>query len=268
MRDSREPRPVATPVPGGDDGRARDVRAVVDVQNLTFSYKRTPVLLRVSFSVYPGDFVAMIGPNGSGKSTLCRVLRGIVPTPSGARVEVGGAPAGSAPALRMTCYTADNDHVPRFLSAQEYVRFLARLHSAPGRRIRFDPDAVDNLFATLGMGGRTRDLMTGYSHGMVKKTQLAAALLVSRPVTVVDETMNGIDIEAQYRIEGVLREYCAAGGAVIMCSHDFSMLQRCANRVIMLDEGYVVEDAYTQSLSRQSTSIEDLVTGYLGVGGG
>ena len=107
--------------------------------------------------------------------------------------------------------------------------------------------------------------METYSHGMLKKTQLAASLLIKPPVIIVDETLNGVDIEAQYKIEVELHKFCQEGGTVLMCSHDFAMQSRNANKFLLLDRGRVDVTAPVVELAKEGLSIEDLVRQYIGI---
>ena len=245
--------------------RSRKLVPNVNVSNLTFKYRNTQALDRVNFTAYAGDFFAIIGPNGSGKSTLCKVLQGILSSPKNADALIAGKPAGTISACRLLAYCGDNDHMPRFVTGEELIHNSARLHSHREHRIRVSKKEIEGTFAQLGMEGRHNEIMETYSHGMLKKTQLAASLLIKPPVIIVDETLNGVDIEAQYKIEVELHRFCQEGGTVLMCSHDFAMQSRNANKFLLLDRGRVVVTAPVVELAKEGLSIEDLVRQYIGI---
>lgn len=232
------------------------------ISELTFSYRQRTVLNDVNVEVDAGDFLAVIGPNGSGKSTLCNILQGVLKAPASAIVRILGFPAGTVSACKSIAYCGGNEHMPRFLTGAEFIRYTARLHSKPLPISDYD---IEAKFCRLGMEGRHGELMETYSHGMLKKAQLVAALLVQCPVIIVDETLNGVDIEAQFRIESELRKFCKEGGIVLMCSHDFSMLSRCANRVLLLDYGQVMECAEVSELEERGLTVEALILEYMGL---
>lgn len=237
----------------------------VNVSNLTFKYRNVQALDDVNFTAFEGDFFAIIGPNGSGKSTLCKVLQGILSPPKTANVMIAGKPAGTVSACRLLAYCGDNDYMPRFLTGEEFIHNSVRLHTHGEREIRISRKEIEGTFAQLGMEGRYNEIMETYSHGMLKKTQLAASLLINPPVIIVDETLNGVDIEAQYRIELELHRFCRKGGTVLMCSHDFAMQSRNANKFLLLDHGRVVVTAPVAELTKEGLSIEDLVKQYVGI---
>ena len=228
--------------------------AILDVAGLRYSYDGIATVLRdVSFSVPAGSIVGLIGPNGSGKSTLIKTVLDLLSLQAGA-VTVGGHAHGSPAATAQAAYLASNDYLPQFLTAREYVHTLGRLYG-----VRVDDDAARDLFSRFSMQGRYDDLIEDYSHGMRKKTQLVSALLLRRPLTIIDETLNGIDLEALHLAEQQLRGLRDEGRAVLLCTHDFSLLERLAERIVFLDLGEIVAEGPTAELVAEHGSLAELV---------
>ncbi|MSS46158.1 ABC transporter ATP-binding protein [Cutibacterium sp. WCA-380-WT-3A] len=240
-------------------------KPVVEIEHLNFQYSDSPILNDVTLSIAQGSCLALIGPNGSGKSTLCKIVQGILAAPKTATTTVLGYPCGSRVACRAISYCADNDHLPQFLTGAEFISYTLSLR-CPSRvkkpRLR---GATADIFERLGMAGRQDELMETYSHGMLKKTQIAAALLAHSPVIIIDEALNGIDIEAQMAIEDALFSHIRQGGTQIICSHDFAMLDRCATHIAMLDYGNLVEFSSVDELRANRATIRDLIVGYMGL---
>lgn len=234
---------------------------VLDVRDVSFSYlPGVPTLDRVAFTVPAGSLVGLIGPNGSGKSTLIRNLTDLLRLQSG-RVLVAGHEHDSVAARGSVVYLASNDYLPEFLSAWEYLTLLHRLYGVPVERA-----AAETLFERYSMAGRIDHLIEDYSHGMRKKTQLIAAFLLRRPLTIIDETLNGIDLEALHLCEGELAQLRADGCAVLLCTHDFSMLERRADAVLFLDHGELVASGATADLIGRHGSLSALVFEHLDTG--
>ena len=231
---------------------------MLDVSGLSYSYDGlTPVLDDVSLRVEDGTIVGLIGPNGSGKSTLIKNVLDLLRLQSGT-VAVAGHAHSSTAARSSAAYLASNDYLPQFLTAREYVHTLAKLY---GERV--DDAAARELFARFSMEGRYDDLIEDYSHGMRKKTQLVSALLLRRPLTVIDETLNGIDVEALHLAEQQLRALRDDGRAILLCTHDFPLLERLADRIVFLDLGQVVTEGATADLVAEHGSLADLVFRWL-----
>lgn len=237
---------------------------LVSVRDLEYWYGTLPALRDISFSLDGGEFVGIVGPNGSGKSTLCSILQGVMTPPTRSIIKIDGYAAGTVNACRTIAACGGNDEIPRFLTGFEYATYMAKLHDLKTSTQSLEKK-IDVLFEEFGMAGLSRTLMERYSHGMIKKAQLAAVLALQTPVVLIDETLNGVDIESQWIIESKLASYVQQGGLVIICSHDFAMLERCVSRVILLDAGTLVLDRSKQSLNIEDLTIEKLVLDYLGV---
>lgn len=230
----------------------------LEVKNLRYSYDGSlNVLEDISFSIHEGTIVGIIGPNGSGKSTLIKNIFDLLRLQSGS-ITLGGHEHTSAAAKSEGMYLASNDYLPEFLTAREYIALLGQLFG-----IKVDHSRANELFRKFSMEGRYDHLIEDYSHGMRKKTQLIAALLLRRPLTVIDETLNGIDLEALHLSEREFRSLREDGLSILLCTHDFALLERLADRIIFLDFGQVVFDDSADSLVAEHGSLETMVFDYL-----
>lgn len=230
----------------------------LEVKNVRYSYDGfLNVLEDISFSIDEGTIVGLIGPNGSGKSTLIKNIFDLLRLQSGS-ISVGGHEHASAAAKSQGMYLASNDYLPEFLSAHEYIALLERLF-----HVDVDHSITRELFRRFSMEGRYDHLIEDYSHGMRKKTQLISALLMRRPLTVIDETLNGIDLEALHLAEKEFRRLRGEGLSILLCTHDFALLERLADRIIFLDLGQLVFDEPTDSLTAEHGSLATMVFDYL-----
>ena len=234
--------------------------SLLNATQLFFRYDVVPVLDNVSFSVDHGEIVGLIGPNGSGKSTMLRVVLDLLQAQGGS-VAINGLDHTSVAARSEALYLASNDYLPQFLTAREYIVMLAKLYN-----VRLDMEAASELFRRFSMQGRLDHLIEDYSHGMRKKTQLVSALLMRRPLTVIDETLNGIDLEALWTISRELPELRDEEHSVLLVTHDLPLLERLADRIIFLDLGKIVVDAATDKLLSEYGTLEAMVSEWLSSG--
>ncbi|MEE1939668.1 ABC transporter ATP-binding protein [Streptomyces sp. TRM 70361] len=232
---------------------------LLDIRNVSYSYDGVVnVLADVSLSVEEGTIVGLVGPNGSGKSTLIKNIFDLVRLQSGS-LRVGGHEHASPEAKAQGMYLSSNDYLPEFLTAREYLSLLGDLF-----RTETDHSAALELFRRFSMEGRYDHLIEDYSHGMRKKTQLVSALVMRRPLTVIDETLNGIDLEALHLSEREFRRLRDEGRSILLCTHDFTVLERLADRVVFLDLGHVVSDEPTHELIAEHGSVATMVFDHLG----
>jgi ABC-2 type transport system ATP-binding protein len=225
----------------------------LSVDNVNYAYNsRTQVLHDVSFRIAENQVMGLIGPNGSGKSTLIKVILDLLQLQNG-RVCIGSDSSQSRSAKMSSIYLSSNDYLPEFLTGEEYVRFMHGLYGEP-----MDHAALKSQFARYSMRDRHRDLIEDYSHGMRKKLQLIAAFMLRRKFTVIDETLNGVDIDAINVFERDIRELAKEGRSVLLCSHDFTMLEHIADELAVLIQGALVVQAPVRQIIQDHGTIADL----------
>ncbi|MCI3932694.1 ABC transporter ATP-binding protein [Streptomyces sp. AN091965] len=231
---------------------------LLHVKSVSYSYDGiVNALSDVSFTVGEGVIVGLVGPNGSGKSTLIKNVFDLVRLQSGS-IRIGGHEHARPRAKGLAMYLSSNDYIPEFLTAREYITMLGRLFDLDA-----DHDEAVELFRKFSMGGRYDDLIEDFSHGMRKKTQLVSALVIRPRLTVIDETLNGIDLEALQFTEKELKKLREESRSVLLCSHDFAVLERLADRILFLDGGHVVYDEPTRDLVDEYGSLATMVFDYL-----
>ncbi|MCG7427097.1 ABC transporter ATP-binding protein [Helcobacillus sp. ACRRO] len=223
------------------------------ITDLTFGYTPVTEALHVpSLRVDAGEICGLIGPNGSGKSTLVNLIGDALAPRTGA-ITVNGADHASSAGRDDLIVLSSNEILPEFLRGLEYIELLHRMH-----RIPLDEKRMDALFERYAMAGRQRDLVEDYSHGMRKKLQLIGALMLQRPLTLIDETLNGVDLDSLFHAREDLRALADAGSAILLVSHDFPLLESSAERLVLLRSGFLELDRPMPDVRREFGSVEAL----------
>ncbi len=210
---------------------------MLQIEALSRRYGALLALDSASIEVRAGEVVGLLGPNGAGKSTLLRTAAGLQPPDSG-RVRVAGVDLWAHPleAKRRLGYAAEEPSFYEDLSAEEYLAFVAAVRA-------LDPDAArqraSELAAGLGLGGRLREPVRGFSHGMRKKLSFLAAVLHRPAVLLCDEALEGFDASAALAAKQELRERSREGAAVLFSSHVTETMERLCDRVVLLWRGRV-----------------------------
>ncbi|MBB5838852.1 ABC-2 type transport system ATP-binding protein [Kribbella italica] len=208
--------------------------AVVRVSGVSKSFGPVEALRGVDLEVVPGQVYGVLGPNGAGKSTLLRILLGLV-RPDAGEVRVLDARPGSPEALRRTGALIETPAFVPHLSGRTNLEVLARAAGLPRAE-------VDRVLDVVGLRDRGGDRFAGYSLGMGQRLGVAAALLGSPPLLILDEPTNGLDPEGVAGMRTLIRDLGAAGSTVLLSSHLLGEVQQICDRVVVIDRGLVIAD--------------------------
>jgi ABC-2 type transport system ATP-binding protein len=221
------------------------VTVALDARALAKRYGATRALDGVDVQVGEGERVGLLGPNGAGKSTLVKIACGLV-RPSGGRVEICGAPAGSPPARRALGYLAELFRFPAWMSADELLTLHQRLAgSRGGARERGE------LLELVGLAEARRTRVGAMSKGMQQRLGIAQALVGSPRLLLLDEPTSALDPTGRRVVRGLLEELRARGTAVLLNSHLLSEVELVCDRVTIVNHGRVVAEGAPDELRRQ-----------------
>lgn len=203
------------------------------------------ILADVSFAVNPGERWAVIGPNGAGKSSLLEVVVGARRASRGASLGRGRVLADLAGRARLMAWVAD-DAVPT-----PEVRVEALLREA-ARRGRADEARERSIRARLGLSALLRTRAGELSRGEVRRLALAEALLLARPLVVLDEPFGAFDPLQLREVLALLADEAAAGAAFLVSVHQLSDAEKFADHVLLLHRGRVLAAGDQASLRRRA----------------
>ncbi|MCB9681431.1 MAG: ABC transporter ATP-binding protein [Alphaproteobacteria bacterium] len=213
---------------------------VVQIAGVSKTFGRVTAVDGVDLSLEPGTFVGLIGHNGAGKSTLLSMLVGLLrPTTGTIRIAGVDVHADTRSALAHLGAVPEHPALFEYLSAREHLTFV--------RDVRGGGD-VDAALDLTGLGDDADRPIREYSQGMRRKTALAAAMLGTPKVLVLDEAINGLDPPSAARMKQALRARVDAGTTVLLSTHVVETVEAVADRVVMLAHGRVVADVPRGSL--------------------
>lgn len=212
----------------------------------------------VDLDVAPGQVHGVVGPNGAGKSTLLGLLLGLAVRDTGT-LEVLGTPLGR----RLGAPTGVSGFVdgpglyPR-LTARQNLTALAALSGSRGTdgRAAERAEQADALLDRVGLLDVAGDAVRGFSLGMRQRLGLAAALLGSPRLLVLDEPANGLDPVGQRQVHQVLTDLADGGTAVVLSSHRMDDLAAVCDEVTVLGAARVAFSGPLARLTAQLGPIE------------
>jgi ABC-type multidrug transport system ATPase subunit len=205
---------------------------VIRAQDLLVGYGGAPVCAPVTFQLHPGRAVALVGANGSGKSTVLRAVIGLL-EPAGGKLTVLGQPVDERTVEFRTSVSSvlDDDAYFPSLSVAEHLYLVARGHGVLDAW-----DRVEELLVEFGLTDHAKALPVSLSSGQRRRLLLAAGFARPRSLLVLDEPEQRLDRRMLSALTDRLLEEKAAGGAVLMATHDPELVRAVADRALHLDD--------------------------------
>ncbi len=221
---------------------------MIKTEGLTKHYGNFEALSGLNLDIASGGFYGFLGPNGAGKTTTVKIMAGLL-KPTAGRALIGGFDVMKEPlkAKRIIGFIPDRPYIYEKLTAREFLTFSARLFdvekSVADRRI----DEYLDLFA---LHDWRDELIESFSHGMRQKTIMAAALIHSPKVIIIDEPMVGLDPKGVKLVKRILKEFCKKGATVFMSTHSLSIAEELCDRIGIIRKGRVIAEGTMEELRK------------------
>ena len=216
---------------------------VVDIADLTVVYKRSrraPVraVSGLDLLIERGEVVGLVGPNGAGKTTIIKTLMGFL-FPTSGEVRLFGLKAGSVDARRRIGYLPEVAQYYPFLNAQEALGLYATLQEVLASQKKH---MISELIEKVGLSNRDREPLRNFSKGMLQRLGIAQAIMGDPELLILDEITSGLDPVARHDVRNVLLDFKSRGKTIFFSSHELSEVTLLCDRVILLDNGQVLEE--------------------------
>jgi ABC-2 type transport system ATP-binding protein len=213
-------------------------QAAVVCQDVSYRFGEHTAVDHVSLFIRPGETFGLLGPNGAGKTTTIRMLTTLL-KPATGQIIVFGTDTTAQPmrVRRMIGYVPQLLSADASLTGQENVELFARLFDVP-RAVR--QDRVEEALAAMGLTEPAQRLVKTYSGGMVRRLELAQALVNAPRLLVLDEPTVGLDPIARADVwEHIRRLRERAGMTVLMTTHHMEEADLHCDRVALMHRGTV-----------------------------
>ncbi len=227
--------------------------AAISIERLHVVRGGRIVLPELSCTVASGSVTGLLGPSGSGKTTLLRSIVGVQRV-AGGSVTVLGEPAGSRGLRSRAGYMTQAPSVYRDLTVRENLRFFARV-------LGLGSEAVACAIADVSLGDHADRVVSRLSGGEQARVSLAAALLGSPELLVLDEPTVGLDPVLRRDLWGLFRALAARGVTLLVSSHVMDEADHC-DALLLLREGHLLVHAAPAEL-RARTGREKLDEAFL-----
>jgi ABC-2 type transport system ATP-binding protein len=256
-RKTAQARTAETTAPAAP-ARPVDTRpTVLTIDGLHKRYGDTVAVDGVTLDIKEGSFYGIVGPNGAGKTTTLSIVTGLL-RPDAGRVVVHGVDVWAEPVRAKHIVGVLPDKLRLFdrLSGAQFLRYAGTLRGLSAKTVRA---RTDDLAAAFGIDDALDRLVADYSAGMTKKIALAAAMIHSPRLLVLDEPFESVDPVSAANIIDILQRYTAAGGTVVVSSHGMDMIQRVCDSVAIIVRGQVLAAGTIDEVRGEQTLEERFV---------
>ena len=206
---------------------------VVSTRELEKHYGPLRALGGVSLDVEPATVFGLLGQNGAGKTTLIKILLGMLAPTSGS-AHLLGRPVGSVAARRDVGYLPEDHRLPEYHTGPSLLDVYGGLQGLPRQERR---RRAAELLDRIGLAGREKLRIRGYSKGMKQRLGLAQALLHRPSVLFLDEPTDGVDPVGRKQIRDLLLAERARGVTIFINSHLLGEVEQLCDRVAILRKG-------------------------------
>ena len=214
---------------------------LLEVRNITKTYGPQKALDNVSLDIPRGQVVGLLGPNGAGKSTLMRSILGYLPTDGGTVTFDGMDVRDGGDDLRSRMgYLPEHNPLYREMYVREFLDFIADLHGIKGRQAR--NAKVEEIVTRVGLTPEAHKRIAALSKGYRQRVGLAQAILHDPELLILDEPTSGLDPLQLKDIRALIRSF-GENRTVILSTHIMQEVEAMCDRVIMIKQGCIVEDA-------------------------
>ncbi len=210
---------------------------ILEVKNLTKKFGDFTAVNSISFDIKKGEVFGVVGPNGAGKTTTIKILTTLLPPTSGEAL-IGGLNVvkNSFKVRRLIGY------VPQLLSADgnltgyENLLIFAKLYDIPAKEVR---KRIDDSLKFMGLSDSGDKLVKNYSGGMIRRLEIAQAVLHNPLILFLDEPTVGLDPIARESVWEFIKILAENGTTVLMTTHYMEEADEMCNRIAILNKGSI-----------------------------
>lgn len=227
---------------------------VLRISGLSRRFGDTIAVDGIDLDVHEGSFYGIVGPNGAGKTTTLSMITGLLRPDSGS-ILVHGVDVWADPDTAKRSIGVLPDRLRLFdrLTGAQLLYYSGILRGLDGATVR---SRVKDLARAFGLEDALNRLVTDYSAGMTKKVALAAAMIHSPRLLVLDEPFESVDPVSAANVIEILQKYVAHGGTVVLSSHGMDLIQRVCDHVAIIVNGQVLASGAVDHV-RGNGTLED-----------
>lgn len=226
---------------------------VIEIKELTKMYKNGRGINNLNLDIYKGDIFGFLGPNGSGKTTAMKIMTGLMKADSG-EVKFFGhnvVDEYEKAMQRVGCIIETAESYP-YLTAYENLKLFSRYYK------NIDDNRIDEVLSLTGILKYRNEKARNFSLGMKQRLGLSAAILSKPELVILDEPLNGLDVEGMIEIRKLVKELAKTEQTTFfISSHLIHDVELTCTRIGVIYDGKLLSVDYMQNILTNYATLEN-----------
>jgi ABC-2 type transport system ATP-binding protein len=226
---------------------------VIEIDNITKVYKNGRGIKEISLDIYKGDIFGFLGPNGAGKTTAMKIMTGLVRPDSG-DVRILGCSISEQyeRAMEKVGCIIETAEVFNYMTAFENLKQFSRYYEG------VDNQRIEEVMELTGILKYRNENTRKFSLGMKQRLGIAAAILSSPEVLILDEPLNGLDVEGMIDLRNIIKTLAETKGTTFfISSHLIHDVELTCSRIGVIYDGRMLSVDTTRNILSNYASLEN-----------
>lgn len=221
---------------------------LIEAQSLSKAYGENWACKEICLSLTEGQVFGLLGPNGAGKSTLVKMLLGLV-KPSAGQAFIQGESVKDIKTRKNTGYLPELFRLYEWLTAEELLSFNARVY---GINARDERKVINDVLELVGLQGRQKEKIQGYSKGMQQRLGLAGAILHNPALVFLDEPTSALDPIGRREVRDIISNLKARGTTIFLNSHLLGEVEMTCTHLGFIKKGQLIAEGRIEEFMQDS----------------
>lgn len=225
---------------------------VIEINNLTKLYNNNRGVKNISLTVQQGDILGLLGPNGSGKTTVMKAILNLVHFEGDIKVFGMDLHDNFEEIMQKTGALIESPAIYKDMTAYQNVKMHAAMYP------HIDKERIEHILDVVHLLPYKNDKAGKFSLGMKQRLGLAIAFVSDPELIILDEPVNGLDIEGVVEVREIIKRLNVERGVTfLISSHMASEIEKTCNKVAVMYEGELIAKSATEDALRLHPSMED-----------
>ncbi|WP_124041396.1 ABC transporter ATP-binding protein [Clostridium perfringens] len=212
---------------------------VIELNHVNKKFNNKDALEDISINIEKGKIVGLVGPNGAGKTTLIRIILGLI-KPTCGEIKILGKKIYDNDTKKKIGFCIDKDGLYENLTARENLEFIARAYN-----VKNFNSVILELAKTLKINDDLDRTISEYSKGMKRKISIIKSLLINPEILILDEPLDGLDVESQKIVEELIKRK-KNNMTIIISSHNLYQIENICDEVMILNKNLKFKGSLTE----------------------